>query len=552
MKKSLPFLDSISNEAVCAALKKILPAKLDPVNLEKQLPLFKFNLKKNELSLFLLAKKRRGLTKFVLEMWSKWVVPGLYLELDFFSKTNFTLKDSVYSLFEAKVAIEEPNWIDSIHIHLPILSHEIQFGASASYYQAMQILEMKGLSLSDKTIALQEDMAHLVQRYPGKIDSDIYPLMRLVMGACSERFKRVHSQRHLTKLVYMTYQLMGKLKQQRSQRFVGGHVFKFKSQASLQTEKKWTILFAVSLKSGNEVFELNHFISVVKEVIPSEIDEELSCQFEMKELGGQFFMVEVDEQPMAIYRIKNELKKKVGQSIQKMVRPVFMPRNEEEVLKNIVELSRQLKYVHDIPQVMINFDRQTENQIFFRVILARLIKEKTTPLDRLKDILMSKVEVSLERKRHAGILRKKISKEVSVWRVGFKLEGFLRGDNTLDLYKARYEAYRQFKEVFGEIRDFNGGLMAKQRERLEELKDKLKQSHHNSLFKDFFFSLYPVEYRTVWKEEEVLQFFHDYLKWLDGGGGSFKEVSANYSELDFDEKMHLKMERGELMVIGCF
>ena len=54
--------------------------------------------------------------------------------------------------------------------------------------------------------------------------------------------------------------------------------------------------------------------------------------------------------------------------------PVFMPRNEEEIMRNIVSLSDQIKYLRDIPQVFITFDEQTTANLFFTIIMVRLLK----------------------------------------------------------------------------------------------------------------------------------------------------------------------------------
>ena len=51
-----------------------------------------------------------------------------------------------------------------------------------------------------------------------------------------------------------------------------------------------------------------------------------------------------------------------------------MPRNEEEVMRNILILSEQLKLVRDLPQIIVSFDEQTDKYVSFTVILLRILK----------------------------------------------------------------------------------------------------------------------------------------------------------------------------------
>ena len=55
--------------------------------------------------------------------------------------------------------------------------------------------------------------------------------------------------------------------------------------------------------------------------------------------------------------------------------PIFMPRNEEEVMRNILSLSNQIRYIKDPQQVFITFDEQTNAHLFFTVILVRILKK---------------------------------------------------------------------------------------------------------------------------------------------------------------------------------
>ena len=489
------------------------------------------------MQLCLVAPKNRGQVKFFYEMISGWLLPGSRLNLDLFITINFLYERQAFVLMLIEFVPQDLEQLTLIKTHLPFMAKEIEFGAT-SYYQAMQILEMKGMSLSDKSIALQEDIAYLIRRFPKVIDTDIYLIMRLVLMGCSENFKRLRSERHLMRLVqifYRFYRHMFHSTFMSHVRFVDLHAFEFEIRLPFEMEKKCALLFSISSSGSHEVLELNQVIAAVKELIHVQIDKEDCFAFEMKEHGGKFFYVEI---PCQAKLNLPKLREKIRNSVQRYVRPIFMPRNEEEVMKNIVSLSKQLRYFRDIPQVMINFERQTDTSLSFRVVLVRLLIRRAKSIGEVA----KRLGVEVERCRHAGLLRKRVPKEASVFTVVLDPAHFLRNDSTLDLYKARFEVYRRIRAVLGDVRDFNGGLIARQRERLEELKRYLRSAQDEILFENFFFSLDPVEYRMVWDVAMVMEFFNAYLSYVRGDGISvqgidFQLVKIESEAADFEEEV---------------
>ena len=147
-----------------------------------------------------------------------------------------------------------------------------------------------------------------------------------------------------------------------------------------------------------------------------------------------------------------------------------MPRNEEEVMRNILILTNQIKYVRDIPQVAITFDEQAYAHLYFTVILARLLKPESTSLADLFKKGNSIAEYLHDRTKVMGFVRKKYAKEATVFRLKLPKDGFLRADHSIDLYKARQTVVGELLKVVGEIRDYNGGMISKQHELLSTIR----------------------------------------------------------------------------------
>ena len=81
----------------------------------------------------------------------------------------------------------------------------------------------------------------------------------------------------------------------------------------------------------------------------------------------------------------------------------------------------------------------------------------------------------IDRVKVVGKLRRKVPKEVAVVRVRLPSEKFLREDYSVDLFKARQHLVKEMEQILGEVRDYNGGMIAKQSENFARLKKLLQE-----------------------------------------------------------------------------
>ena len=203
---------------------------------------------------------------------------------------------------------------------------------------------------------------------------------------------------------------------------------------------------------------------------------------------------------MSLVKLLNEgLADALRDHIEQLVQPIFMPRNEEEVIKNILLLANQLKYVNDLPQVMITFDEQTDEHLSFTVILLRVLKGKVKPIDELFKPVSAGIRFVHEQSKVVGKVRKRYPKEANVFRLQIGKEDFFRTNNSLDFYRARQEIYSYLENIIGEVRDFNGGLISKQNEKLNVLKNDLGDigNYNLLLLENFFYSITPSIMRNL-------------------------------------------------------
>lgn len=184
--------------------------------------------------------------------------------------------------------------------------------------------------------------------------------------------------------------------------------------------------------------------------------------------------------------------------VEQKVHPVFMHRNEEEIMRNLIVLSDQIKFVRDIPQVFITFDEQANSELVFTVILVRVLKNDSCSVHEIFCKAGSTIGFIPDRAKIVGCLRKKYPIEATIFRLKLPKDDFLRTDHSIDLYKARQAVVEELKRHLGEIRDFNGGMISKQHELLSDIRNHLVdvKNYEELLLDNFFFSLSPVVMRS--------------------------------------------------------
>ena len=194
-----------------------------------------------------------------------------------------------------------------------------------------------------------------------------------------------------------------------------------------------------------------------------------------------------------------------------------MPRNEEEILRNVILLSKQLKYVRDIPQLIITYDKQSGTEISFIVILLRLIKYDTLPLKEYFSYSQTFLKYFSDEVKIVGSLKKKYPKEANIFKVSLNKSLFYRKDYSLDLQKARQVVVAELAKVIGDFRDYNGGMILKQTETLDRLKQKFPTLGKDKefLIENFFYSIKPGIMQSILDTETIKTLFLLFLQAID-------------------------------------
>jgi hypothetical protein len=293
--------------------------------------------------------------------------------------------------------------------------------------------------------------------------------MQKFLVSVNDEYKNSRSYQILSKIISGCYLISQKLDEE-IEDFPGERHFFLKQipiSASTPFGEKRTLGFFVGMNflKDNEVLEERHLLRSVKKYYPDVASVEGSY-FVQKSERSLIFYTELELEDSFSFEqiafLKKELKEIVKGSIETFVRPIFMPRNEEEVMKYIVTLSKQVTSVKDLPQIVIIFNEQTDENLLFTLLMVRPLSLNEEPIQKI--IYSDCFEIHIEKVRHGGIIRRNVIKEVSQIKISMKKMEFLREDFALDLYKARQTIVAWLEKLFGSVRDYNGGLIARQME----------------------------------------------------------------------------------------
>ncbi|NGX42904.1 MAG: hypothetical protein K940chlam7_01192 [Chlamydiae bacterium] len=489
----------------------------------------------SNISFFVFSKYRANAFKFFFEMISRWLVPGKRLNVLMVYTVDFSMPElsrDVYTLCEVTIRIESQEELEEMQCNLPIIESEVRLGVVSSYY-GRRILEVKGLSGDEKIAMIQEYIASIITRLPDNFSYDVFSEMQYVLVMCREDFKASRGIRHLSRIICVQYlfrrALLQAIKESPEKRYLFLKLFRARLRLPEGEKTVLGLLVAVNFLRDKELFEETHLIKAVRNYVPQA--QTVKNSFIFNRRGNEpicTLYVEIEKRDGEVFSreeislLRKELSSDLEGRIEHLMCPVFMPRNEEEIMHNILTLSNQIKYLRDIPQIFISFDEQTHLNLFFTVIIVRLISPGNLSIREMFKKSDTFLDYIHDRCKTIGYLRKKHRKEASVFRVKVPKEQFLRRDHSIDLYKARQIVVSEISRVVGEIRDYNGGMISKQNELLCSVRRLLGDTKNSDdlLLENFFYSLNPVIMRSVLEPEALRKLFEMLLDSISDGFSS--------------------------------
>ncbi|MCP5492029.1 MAG: hypothetical protein H7A40_03170 [Chlamydiales bacterium] len=501
-----------------------------------------------QLNVITFSKDTHGAGRFLCDLINRWLIPGKQIQIGISHSLIFYFKQAPTKEFFIHILggyIQDNAELQIVKRQFPKLRSEIQT-ILRSVVHARKVIASNVIGIEHKRTFIEENLlslldrpkkdldqtmhdlmhqffirasseyniekikenfARLVHKAPHQVDRDIFNEIQHYVLLFRDLFMAARTRHHLYRIISYKYlfrkSIAYAVRENPNRRYMP---IKFLPAVLEENQRVLGLIVGYNSLSENEVFEARHILAAVRtylsdaQIVPNSYivdnrkDAQVrTCYLEITNKN------QIPLTPKELALLRNKLPKELPSRIESISHHLFVHRNEEEVMRNILILSKQLKFVRDIPQVIINFDKQTESTLCFTVILLRLIKPDSIPLRQLLNKDENKFTFFDYDVKIVGNLRKKYPKEANVFEMRVDKHLYLRGDNSIDLYRARQAVMGQLVDLVGEVRDYNGGMISKQTEALEELRSLLKPEaiSNDFLLENFFYSTVPTYMQSV-------------------------------------------------------
>lgn len=528
-------------ELVRQNLIRAMKDEVDPLNSDSEtiqsfkdhLPLLKWDLEDkapSSVTLLFFYKYRMYSSKFIYDLISKWLVPGKGMNIARYYGTDFKFDadpEERYIMIEVLLDIENEEELMTIKKNLPQLFKEVELGV-ASMDRGMRILEVKGMGMDDKIAQVQDLIVSLMNKKPKYFGRELVEEMQRFLVLSLSSFKKNHTHRHMVRLICWQYLFKKSLGYSKdpthSKRLFRVKVMRMTLGMPEGPKKVLGLLVGVSYIRENESFGEHQVLRAIQNFIPSaKVLQESSLSYGKR--GKETFLIYMElvkEHEDSFSReevqlLKSGLVEELRGRVEQLMHPIFMPRNEEEIMRNILSLNKQLKSYGDIPQIIIQFDKQDETHVVFVVILLRVVKSEEGSVQELCEDRGFKYEFIPDRIKIVGRVKKGYSKEANVFYIRLEKQAFLRKDHSLDLYRARQLVLSELYRVFSDVRDYNGGMIAKENEIFNKFKKHMAKvgAYNEVLLENYFYSLTPVIIRSMVSVQLLETSFQIFLDLLE-------------------------------------
>jgi len=449
--------------------------------LEEELPIIKAS-KFDEaptsisIALFCASNHTHGVGRYISDLFTQWLIPGKQLpgvNMRSFNVQFLAYPKKQFFINEIVIEVTDNRDISFIRHNLPKLIEDLRINLLAVQH-ARHVVTLKPLTHSQKKILIQENIASLFNRSNREMSGNIFEqVQQLLLKASGERnvmqirdqivpllemrpealnremyremqhfvlnlhdsFTQTRELRHINRVVSYHYIfrkiIINSINSDPSKRHISIKILRTRLHEPDDSYPVVALLVAMNFLNENEVFEQRHLLSAIEASIPgvelvlgsTMIDlrpkkHVRTIYLEVKHPDKRSFTA--DE----VRRLKNSLEREIQSQIESVINPVFVHRNEEEIMRNILELAKELKYPHDIPQVMITFHKQTTTDLSFIVILLRLLKTNDDTLESRLRGKSLQFRVDDHEGRLVGVLKKKHPKEANVLEISLNKNQF--------------------------------------------------------------------------------------------------------------------------------
>ena len=502
--------------------------------------------------------KCRGLGRYVTEICCRWTLPGQVLPVTNTTGGNFAFvnfPETVFYFLELTVEAPGEKTIQKIAENSPIVAKEIRANLLA-VEQTRNIIEIPDLSFDERVELLKENLGEVIEEFPTEIGTGAHKLLQDAMTAAigenrvdevrsgiahimelsdpkdqtlfretkrhlllfAEKFVYSRDPKHIIRILCYFHLFRKTLLLEHEQNPEKQHFALRSFQIALPDPDKrhvMAICLGHNLLPANIPLEEERLVEIIRIWLPNSVKVEDS-HYEHQRLGERFKLMYIEVcksngeafTDLEMWTLRKMLPAEIKERLfyQNKVR---WHRNEEDAFKNIVQLARQLRSINDPPQVSVNYFKSEGNTLVFTVLIVCVANEDARSIREMLEehredfVSVEKVDV-----HKVGLIRKKHTKEAIIFDIAMDGKKYSQ-ELTSDVYRARQGVIKLLTKIFGEVRDSNGTLVAKQVDALSRIKNLFhaENTPDHFLFEPFFYSLAPTYMQAVLPPSIVKSFF---------------------------------------------
>jgi hypothetical protein len=437
---------------------------------------------------YMVAERRPSLLPFVTQMVCRQLVPGKDLSISRLASYDFVMKGVQLTVLEAEVQLDGAEDMMMLQRNIGTFLSEMRGGQSNRLEECLEAME---------------------RRWPERFGRSLTGAMHRFLAGGGDTFCEKRTVRHVARLIGYSHVMRKLMRESLSSRPEARHL---RARVMPLGPGRLGLFVAATLKQG-EVLEGLHLARAVNHFIPGVREVEGSFVLQKRPYDPiQMLYIEVEKERICseeIQRLKLSVHADLRARVEQQRHPIFMPRNDEELMRHVVTLSDQLKYSRDLPQVHLSFSEQTAQALSFTAVVLRVRKPGTASIEELFSKSGTQLRFTPELVKVVGSLRRKYPKEATIFRVSVLQEKFFRSDLSVDLHRARQAVVGELQQVMGEFRDYNGGLFSRQQEQLQKLRTACGGigRRHELLLENYFHALNPHVMRCLLGTEQLRNLF---------------------------------------------
>jgi len=454
-----------------------------------------------------------------LDLFTNWLPTEIPVSSFSVNRTPFSWKNNFSFFFtEIKGVVETEEAASLLRKQAPLLHQELQL----AFITSNSFLYPLNIDSNDQQLR-QICIRQLLRRQQQDIPDLFEELQRFLLSTDRE-FKSLRSPQQLLRIVRAHHWLRKQhslLKiSNETEKQLFFRIFPTKLQYTFGSKDVISLVISLKTLSTYERFNHRHILLACQrslsclELIPRSFytyhypeDSSVSLYMEIAKDDGTL------PTRSEWTKLKQELSRELINSIEQVVSRIDIPQNEEDLLRNLLLLSQQIRNTKDTPQVIIQFTGQTDDALDFHVTLVRAVKEgydkiPSPPTSFPEIIRFIPLRVSAMDK-----LRYRYIKQGLHFLVQCSKKPFLRRDHSIDFLKTRESVLRYVESAFGKVRDLNGGLIYQQHQLLEGIRPLLSKEETKdlSIVEDIFHSITPSIMKNLLGPEHILTIFRQFL-----------------------------------------